>query len=166
MIINESTINALYELISECFKYNRRLDRNVSLLNTKFAMNNTSKLCHKEIAHMFPKLADNLGELCLERYNIDVEYGETPEAKFNHASAEDIIKMINEDIIDFQNMFIGCAIIAQKNQDLQVYTDLLELLKDYNKIVEQTILMVDKLELYGDSLSSYDAHIKEHFWIL
>lgn len=166
MLVSENTIKSLYELIKECFKYNRRLDRNVSLLNTRFAMNNTSKLCHTDIAHMFPLLADKIGELCLERYNIDVEYGETPEAKFEHSSAEDVIKMINDDIIDFQNMFIGCAMVAFKNQDIQVYSDLLELLKEYNKIVEQTILLVDKLELYKDNMSSYDAHIKSHFWIL
>lgn len=68
--------------------------------------------------------------------------------------------------LEFQNMFMGCIMIVQQNQDIQCYVDLLDMLKEYNKIVEQTILMVDKLELYGDGMASYDAHIKEHFWIL
>ena len=42
---------------------------------------------------------------------------------------------------------------------------LIDLLKDYNKIVEQTILLEDKLKLYGDDMASYDVHINE-FWIL
>ena len=51
------------------------------------------------------------------------------------------------------------------NDDVHVYADLIDLLKDYNKIVEQTILLEDKLKLYGDDMASYDVHINE-FWIL
>ena len=34
-----------------------------------------------------------------------------------------------------------------------------------NKIVEQVILLSDKIDVYKDN-PSYDAHISEHFWIL
>lgn len=166
MLVNEGTVSALYELITTCFYENRMYDRFVSVLNTKFAMNNTSNLCHLGISHMFPILADKIGEKCLERYNISVEYGLTPEAKTDYNSAEEIIRLMNDEAIKFQNMFIGCMVIAQQNQDLQCYADLLELLQEYNKVVEQTILLVDKLDLYNGNMASYDAHIKSHFWIL
>jgi hypothetical protein len=51
------------------------------------------------------------------------------------------------------------------NDDIQVYSDLLELLREYNKIVEQTILLEDKLKLYGNDLASYDSQV-DKFWIL
>jgi len=55
---------------------------------------------------------------------------------------------------------------AQNNKDCHVYSDLIELLRQYNQIVEQTILLVDKMELYKDDMASFDAHIKDNFWIL
>ena len=166
MNVNDNTIQVLYELITACFVENKKFDRMVSVLGVKFAMNNTAELCHQGIAHYFPKLSDSIGEKCLERYNIDVKYGATPDGIEDFNSPKDIIYAMRDRTLEFQNMFMGCIVMVQNNQDIQCYVDLLELLKDYNKIVEQTILMVDKLELYGDSLSSYDAHIKEHFWIL
>lgn len=166
MNVSDRTIEVLYELIGACFRENRAFDRKVSVLNTKFAMNNTAELCHKGIAHYFPSLADIIGEKCLERYNIDVKYEATPEGVEDYNNPKDIIYSMRDRTLEFQNMFMGCIMIVQQNQDIQCYVDLLDMLKEYNKIVEQTILMVDKLELYGDGMASYDAHIKEHFWIL
>mgnify|MGYP001201172226 FL=1 len=166
MNVNNATIEVLYTLIGECFRQNRSFDRSVSVLGTKFAMNNTAKLCHEGIAHYFPKLADEIGEKCLERYNIDVKYEATPEGVEDYNNPKDIIYAMRDRTLEFQNMLMGCIVIVEKNQDIQCYVDLLDMLKDYNKIVEQTILMVDKVELYGDNMSSYDAHIKSHFWIL
>ena len=62
-------------------------------------------------------------------------------------------------------MMMGCAKIAFDNNDIHVYADLLDLLEDVNKIVEQVILLSDKIDIYGDS-PSFDAHIKDNFWIL
>ena len=60
---------------------------------------------------------------------------------------------------------MGCAKIAFDNNDIHVYADLLDLLKDVNKIVEQVVLLSDKIDIYGDN-PSFDAHIKNNFWIL
>lgn len=166
MNVSVESINTLYELISECFSLNRKLDRQVSVLGTKFAMNNTAQLCHQGFAHLFPKLADEIGEKCLERYNISVEYGFTQEAKEDYSTAQDIINLINEEVIEFQNMLMGAVKFTYDNGDIQIYSDLLEILKDYNKIVEQSILLVDKAELYKDNMANYDAHIKDYFWVL
>ena len=166
MNVKQSTIDACTELIGQCFKENRVFDRLVSVLGVKFAMNNTSNLCHLGISHMFPILADKIGEECLERYNIDVKYSATPEAVDDYSSPQEIIKIMEDEVVNFQNMFIKCCEISKDNDDLHVYTDLLSLLKDYNKTVEQCILLVDKCELYKDNMAAYDAHIKDHFWIL
>lgn len=165
MLIADETIQSIYLLISECFKMNRKLDRQVSVLGVNFAMNNTADLCHEGIAHYFPSLSDKIAEKCLERYNIAVEYGETPSGAESYDSPLEIIDSMHESVVDFQTMFMGVIDIAYKNKDIQVFTDLLDLLKDYNNIVEQVILLKDKIHVY-ENMQSFDAHIKEHFWIL
>lgn len=166
MNVSDETVVYLYELISECFSLNRKLDRQVSVLGTKFAMNNTANLCHQGFAHLFPQLADEIGEKCLERYNITVEYGFTQEAKSDYSTISEIIYLMNDEIIEFQNMLMGAIKFSYENNDIQIYSDLLDILRNYNKIVEQSILLVDKVELYGDNMADYDNHIKESFWIL
>ena len=61
-------------------------------------------------------------------------------------------------------MMMGCAKIAFDNNDIHVYADLLDLLEDVNKIVEQVILLSDKIDVYGDN-PNFDAHVKD-FWVL
>ena len=70
MIVSEATQRALTEIIGQCFRENRYLDRMVSIIGVKFAYNTTADLIHHGMAHYFPALADIIGEKCLERYNI------------------------------------------------------------------------------------------------
>lgn len=67
-------------------------------------------------------------------------------------------------MIDFQSALMGVCRIAQDNGDLHVYVDMLDVLEDFNKIVEQAILLSDKIAIYGDK-PSFDRHITS-FWIL
>ena len=61
-------------------------------------------------------------------------------------------------------MMMGCVKIAFDNNDIHVYADLLKLLEDVNKVIEQVILMSDKIDAYGDN-PAYDYDIPD-FWIL
>ena len=164
MLVTQNTINAVTELIGECFKMNRHLDRLVSVLGTKFAYNQTADLVHHGIAHYYPALSDLIGEKCLERYNIPVYYAATPEGGQDYSSVIEIIKDLEKVNIEFQSMMMGCAKIAFDNNDIHVYADLLDLLEDVNKIVEQVVLLSDKIDIYGDS-PAYDHDIPD-FWIL
>lgn len=165
MIVSESTQKALTEIIGQCFRENRYLDRMVSIISVKFAYNNTADLIHHGIAHYFPTLADAIGEKCLERYNIPVYYEATPSGEQDYGSVKEAIDDLEERMIDFQSALMGVCKIAQDNGDLHVYVDMLDVLEDFNEIVEQAILLSDKIDAYNGSIS-YDAHIKEHFWIL
>lgn len=165
MNVSKSTIEACYELIKQCFENNRLLDRLVSVLGVEFAMNNTAELLHQHYAHRFPQISDEIGHKCLEAYNITVEYGSTAEGKQNYASVDEMIKVVEDISIDFQNMLSKAIMIAQENQDINVYVELVEILRGFNPMVEQAILLNDKIKLYGDALYSFDAHI-DHFWIL
>lgn len=166
MIVSKNTQDALMELIKQCFIENRKFDRMVSVMGVKFAMNKTSDRIHHGIAHWFPALSDQLGERCLERYNISVLYGETPSGIEDYDRASDIIAEVERRVIDFQTMFMGVCKIALDNNDIHVYTDLLDMLEDVNEVVEQVILLNDKMALYGeDRIMAYDHDI-DHFWIL
>ena len=164
MLVTQNTINAVTELIGECFKMNRHLDRLVSVLGVKFAYNQTAELGHHGIAHYYPALSDKIGELALERYNIPVYYVATPDGGQDYSSVTEIIKDLEKVNINFQAMMMGCAKIAFDNNDIHVYADLLDLLKDVNKIVEQVVLLSDKIDIYGDS-PAYDHDILD-FWFL
>ena len=166
MIVSKNTQDALMELIKQCFIENRKFDRMVSVMGVKFAMNKTADRIHHGIAHWFPVLSDQLGERCLERYNISVLYGETPSGIEDYDRASDIIAEVERRVIDFQTMFMGVCKIALDNNDIHVYADLLDMLEDVNKVVEQVILLNDKMALYGeDRIMAYDHDI-DHFWIL
>lgn len=166
MNVSQQTIDALYELIGQCFQNNRKLDRLVSVLGVNFAMNKTAGLLHQHFAHLFPAISDVIGEKCLEAYNISVEYESTSSGKENYDSVEQMIKIVMDISYDFQNMLSAAMIVAQDNQDMQVYVDLADILKNFNPVVAQAQLLWDKLKLYGENLYSYDAHISDDFWIL
>lgn len=166
MIVSKETQEALMELIKQCFVENRKFDRMVSVLNTEFACNNAAGHIHQGIAHYFPQLSDMIGEKTLERYNIAIVYGETPSGDEHFATATEIIVEMERRILAFQSMFMGVCKIALDHNDINVYGDLLPLLADYNKIVEQIILITDKIGYYKeDRIMSFD-HDFDSFWIL
>ena len=167
MNVSQNTQNALMEIIKQCFTENRFFDRFVSVLGVKFACNNMAELIHQNIAHYFPNLSDQIGELCLERYNISVEYGATPEGKEDYNSVTEMMQVLEDRIIDFQNMLIAVEKIAFENNDLQVFADLSNLMVGYSPIVEQAILLNDKMGYYGeDRIMAMDKDIRDSFWIL
>jgi len=166
MIVSQMTQNALMEIIQQCFFENRKLDRMVSVLGVNFACPNAAKKIHHKIAHYFPQLSDLIGEKCLERYNISILYGDTPDGKEDYFSATQLIEEIEKRIVDFQIMLMGVCKIAQDNNDIHVYSDLMDLMRDYNNIVEQAILLTDKIHQYGNErICSFDHDI-DTFWIL
>ena len=165
MIVSENTIQAVTELIKKCFEENRAFDRMVSVLGVDFACSNSAELIHKNIAHAFPALADDFGARCLERYNISVKYGATPAAEENYNSVEEIIARMKARSIEFQIAIMGACKISCDNNDIHVYSDLIEILRGYNNIVEQLILLHDKIKAYGSNAMAFDHDIST-FWIL
>lgn len=164
MIVSKETQNAAMELIGECFKMNRQLDRMVSVLGVKFSYNNTANLIHHGIAHYYPVLADEIGEKCLERYSISVVYAPTPAGDKDYNTVKEIIQKFENINIEFQTLMMGCCKVAFDNNDIHVYADLLDILEDVNEIVEQVILLNDEMKYYNGEIS-YDHNVHK-FWIL
>lgn len=167
MNVRNNTIQALFDIIGECYEMNRYLDRFVSFIGVEFACNESADLIHHGISHWYPRFADEVGGLCLERYNISVKYPSTSAAEQDWDSVTNMIQELENKIIDFQNMLSKVKIIAREEGDEQVEADLSKLVRKHNYIVEQVILLNDKIKLYTESnLASFDAHIRTHFWIL
>lgn len=164
-LVSKLTQEALMEFVKQCFAMNRFLDRAVSVLGVKFAMNQLADLVHHGLAHAYPNLSDTAGEKCLEAYNISVIYGETPRGDEDYSTVSECIRAINKRTIDFQTLTMGVCKIAHDNNDLQVYADMLDILKKVNEYVTQTILLEDKIEVYGNNIAAYDHDVKD-FWIL
>lgn len=166
MIVSKETQNAVMELIGEAYRVNRKLDRAASVLGVEFVCNNTANLIHHGIAHAFPKIGDKLGEKCLERYNISVVYAPTPAGDKDYITATELIQDVESICIEFQTLMMGCCKVAFENNDIHVYADLLDMLEDVNEIVEQAILLSDKIMAFGeDNLMSFDHDVTK-FWIL
>ena len=166
MNITAPTKSAVQELITQCYIDNARIDRMKSVLLADLSYNETADVVHKYIAHYFSNgIGDDLSEKCLERYNISVVFGGIPVMDKQYNTVEEVLNELLEIVIDFQNQLSMCIKIAMENMDKQIASDLLSFNVYYNNIVDQCILLVDKIKLYKDS-PSFDAHLKDHFFIL
>lgn len=166
MNITASTKSAVQELITQCYIDNARIDRMKSVLLADLSYNETADVVHKYIAHYFSNgIGDDLSEKCLERYNISVVFGGIPVMDKQYNTVEEVLNELLEIVIDFQNQLSMCIKIAMENMDKQIASDLLSFNVYYNNIVDQCILLVDKIKLYKDN-PSFDAHLKDHFFIL
>lgn len=166
MYITEDTHRTIQELISLTYKNNARIDRMKSELLAKFSYNETAEIVHEWIAHYFSNgIGDALSEICLERYNIPVVFGGIPIMNKEYGSVTEILYELLELVKEYQFALSKAIEVAVKNEDRNISADLLDFMRDYNLIVDQCILLVDKIDMYKDN-PSYDAHIKDHFFIL
>lgn len=166
MNITKPTQEAIQALITQCYIDNARIDRMKSVLLADLAYNETAEIVHKYIAHYFSnKIGDDLSEKCLERYNISVVFGGIPVMDKKYNTVKEVLDELLELVIDFQNQLSMCMKIASDNMDKQIESDLIQFNVYYNNIVDQCILLVDKIDLYKED-PSFDAHIKDHFFIL
>ena len=164
MIVSQATVNAINELVTQCFTENRMLDAIVDTMIVKLKYPLAAELIHKDMAHAFPLIADELGEKCLQRYDISVKYGSTPAGVADYSSIFEVCQAIEGRMVDFQSMLIGACKIAQENGDYHVFVDLMDILEDFNPFVEQAMGILDQAKRYGDS-PSFDKNF-EKYWIL
>ena len=162
--ITQPTIDAIQEMIRESFICNAKIDRLKSTLGVDLAYNNTANKIHLDIAHAFPvQLGDSLGDL-IEGYNQSVVYGNIPIQDKTYVNAKDALDDLLDIVIDYQNKLNKCTMVAFENVDIHTYGGLIDIVKGYSKIVEQCILLVDKINLYKED-PSFDHDI-DKFWIL
>ena len=162
--ITQPTIDAVQEMIKESFLCNAKIDRLKSTLGVDLAYNNTANKIHIGIAHHFPiQEGDALGDL-LEGYNQSVIYGDIPKQDKTYDTAKEALDDLLDIVVDYQNKLNKCSMIAFENMDTHTYIGILAVVNGFSKIVEQCILLVDKINLYKDD-PSFD-HDVDKFWIL
>ena len=162
--ITQQTIDAIQEMVRQSFLCNAQIDRIKSVIGVNLAYNNTANKIHIGIAHAFPvQLGDSLGDL-IEGYNESVLYGDIPKQDKIYTNVKDALYDLLDIVLDYQNKLNKCAMIAFENMDIHTYSGLLNIVNGYSPIVEQCILLVDKINLYGDS-PNFDSDI-DNFWNL
>lgn len=162
--ITQQTIDAIQEMVRQSFLCNAQIDRIKSVIGVNLAYNNTANKIHIGIAHAFPvQLGDSLGDL-IEGYNESVLYGDIPKQDKIYTNVKDALYDLLDIVLDYQNKLNKCAMIAFENMDIHTYSGLLNIVNGYSPIVEQCILLVDKINLYGDS-PNFDNDIN-NFWNL
>lgn len=161
-LINEELNESINELVGQCFLGNRILDRMMSVLNIKFVMNNTVKLLHSGLAHKFPLLGDILSDYQSSRNNLTT-YPETPRAEEDYNNILEIFTKFHNYMVDFEDSIKDVIEQASDDKDLNTKIFLENFLLRINKYTEQSILLVDKAEKYGDNLMGFDRDIKKFF---
>ena len=127
-------------------------------------MDRVANLVHHGIAHFFPALADEIVEKTLERYSVSMEYSSTPEGNKTWETTLDMFNDLEYMLIDFQEFFIDVLAKVNTEGDLHVSSDLMEMLRKVNFVVEQGIVLNDKAHLFGLSgMGTYDSHVEKHW---
>ena len=164
--VTQPTINALQEMVDESFIMTARCDRYQSVLDAKFAYNNTALLVHHGFAHVYSGFfGDAVADLGLQGYDITVNYGNVPPMNQQYNSVKEILYELKDYVFDYQNKLNMCWKVAFDNMDIHVAADVFDIIEDHNELVRQVILLCNKIEIYNGS-ASYDAHVLQHFNLL
>ena len=165
-IVTNETITALQEMVTESFIMTARIDRMQSVLDADLSYNQTSLLIHHGMAHRYSGyFADEVADLGLQGYDISVNYGDVPTMNKSYSSVKELLYELRDYVVEYQTELNGCYKIAFNNNDFHICADLIDIIKDHNNVVRQMILLCNKIDIYGDN-PSFDAHIKDNFWIL
>ncbi len=164
--IMSSTVEALQEMVHESFVMTSLIDRMQSVLDAELSYNNTASLLHHGMAHRYSGyFADMIAEMGLQGYDISVQYGNVPLMTKSYSTVRELLYELKDKIFVYQNKLNGCYKIAFENDDFHIVVDLQKIISEHNQIVKQIILLCNKIDMYNDN-PSFDAHIKDHFWIL
>lgn len=165
MLITEETQEKLNLLIQRFFQHNRSWDNFLGFSNVEWALSNFSAVFHHGLAHLYPLLADMVADIEL-RYNIIPKYYTTEKDTRVYGSMLDFFNTnINEHIETYE--LIKSAIdTATVNGDLNVEADLKHLLRIFNRFMEQSILLRDKAQVYGENNKAMFDGFAEQFYVL
>jgi len=161
-MISEQLNSKIDFLIGKCFEFNRLLDRQMSLLDTKFCMPKTSSKLHPLIAHKFPFFADVLSDYQSARNNLTT-YPATPIGSKDYETPLDIFEDMLSFMQEFENdIYIVCEFANSENDYMtKVFLD--SFMISLIPMTKQLLLLVDKCEAYSD-MQLFDSNIED--WIV
>lgn len=162
-LIDEKLNSKLDEIVTMLFLGNRIMDRGMSVLGVKFAMNKTESLLHPKLAHLFPLIADDVSSYQSDRNNLTI-YGNTPEAKDDYEKPLDFFEKILDYMVDLESL-VGETYNIAKEEDFTTASFLQNFILKLIPISSQCLLLVDKMEMYKDDIVGFDRDV-ENFVIL
>ena len=155
-LISEQLTNKLNDLVTTCFALNRLCDRAMSELSVKFTMPKTSNLMHPSLAHVYPKLADIIGDYMDGRDTL-TGYGLTPADNTDYASPLDFFQKLLDMQVDFESQIYEAITMSEEDSDLSTKEFLKNFLSTITPITAQIILIVDKAEAYNNDWMRFDT---------
>lgn len=164
MLISTETEEKINLLIQVMFNHNRTWDRFIGVASVNFVLDNFVRIFHEGLAHKFPLLADKFSDILL-RYNIAPKYYETKRDTREYVNMLDFFETNLKEHEETYNLIKEAINTAVVNGDLNVEADLKQLLRIWNKFMEQAILLRDKAEVYKDNIALFDG-FAEQFYIL
>ena len=164
MLISTETEEKINLLIQAMFNHNRTWDRFLGVASVNFVLDNFVRIFHGGLAHKYPLFADEFSDILL-RYNIAPKYYETKRDIRDYANMLDFFETNLKEHEETYNLIKEAINTAVVNGDLNVEADLKQLLRIWNKFMEQAILLRDKAEVYKDNVALFDG-FAEQFYIL
>lgn len=164
MLISEETIELINKIIQRMFSHNRTWDRALGFMSTEWAFDNFNKTFHGGLAHLYPLLADKVSDILL-RYNISPKYYETPSDTREYESMLEFFNTnINEHIKTY-DLIKEAINTATLNGDINVEADLKEIVRIWNRFIEQSIVLRDKAQMFDKDLAMFDG-FADQFYVL
>jgi len=162
MLISENLNNSLDLLVQKCFEGNRILDRQMSQLEVKFVMNKTASILHPKLAHQFPLLADEISSYQGSR-NAMTKYLETFTDSTDYNNPNEVFVKFLDYMKELEQSVIEVMEIAIDEKDIMTHAFLQSFLLELKPFTNQALLLVDKINAYGNSSLSwmlFDSNIK------
>lgn len=161
-LISQPTVKLINQVSKQCFQLNRFWDRAVSVLDVDFAMKQASSLLHKDFAHKFPLLADDINEI-LTKYNINVDYDVTEADDSKYANIQEVFTKGLNEILKLRLLAMAAKESARTSGEGDVEAMIGRFLDKLSAYVAQSLALKDKADQYKDNAAGFDHDISKFF---
>lgn len=160
-LISEDINNELNDLIGKANNINRLLDRQMSLLSSKFLMKRTAHLLHPIHAHYFSLVfADAVAEYQDKRGNLSV-YPGTPDnyGNVDYNNPTELFKSSLEEILDLESKMNEVIDLCNEEKDMMTSSFLYDLAKGLIDDSDMAQTIYELAEAYGERYLALDSRI-------
>lgn len=165
MLISNETIKKINLITQSFFNLNRTIDRFLAWSSAEWSFNHFGDTFHKGWAHLMPLLGDMSADILL-RYNVPAEYYETHSDTREYIGMLDFFETALQEHIKTYNLITDAITTATINGDYNVEADLKQLMRIWNRFMDQIILLRDKAKLYGENNKAMFDGFSDQFYVL
>lgn len=160
MLIDEKTSKDLDTLYGQMFNLNSMTDCMSSYLLNVWAMPQAANIIHHNLAHLFPLIADKISEI-KDNYNIRSIRPAVPQHDEEFTNLVDMFDLLYNECEYTYEMIKLVNKGALENGDLNVHSDLMAILRDFNIVIGQVMTLKDKAHELVDKFDTFDSRIKK-----